>query len=80
LPHTWQVTSDSIAAWTATMLSADELVLLKSVPLPSETTFEQAAHAGLVDEQFPTFARALARVSWVDPRDTPVSIRPWPGF
>jgi aspartokinase-like uncharacterized kinase len=34
LPHCWDATSDSIAAWIATRWPADRLVLLKSVALP----------------------------------------------
>lgn len=34
LPHTWSVTSDSIAAWITHHWPCDELVLLKSVDLP----------------------------------------------
>ena len=32
LPHSWDVTSDSIAAWVAGALAAPRLVLLKPVP------------------------------------------------
>ena len=32
LPHTWDVTGDSIAAWVARRLGAARLVLVKSVP------------------------------------------------
>jgi aspartokinase-like uncharacterized kinase len=31
LPHSWEVTSDSLAAYLATLLGAEELVLLKPV-------------------------------------------------
>lgn len=34
IPPTWDVTSDSLAAWLATRLSARHLVLVKSVRLP----------------------------------------------
>ena len=47
LPHTWDVTSDSIAAWIAAAVGATELVLVK----PPGVTGE-----GVVD---PYFARAL---------------------
>lgn len=32
LPHSWEVTSDSLAAYLATLLGADELILIKPVP------------------------------------------------
>jgi aspartokinase-like uncharacterized kinase len=44
LPHSWAVTSDSIAAWLAGALGARRLVLVK--PVAGEL-------AGLVDEYFP---------------------------
>ena len=47
LPHTWDVTSDSIAAWVAGALGASRLVLVKPVG---------AAVHGLVD---PYFSHAL---------------------
>lgn len=47
LPHSWDVTSDSLAAYLATLIGADELVLLKPVRGGME----------LVDPHFP---RALA--------------------
>jgi aspartokinase-like uncharacterized kinase len=54
LPHNWSVTSDSIAARLAEVLSAEELVLLKSADPPRETT-TTFADAGFVDRNFPSF-------------------------
>lgn len=75
LPHTWQVTTDSIAAWVATVLEACELVLAKSVDLPPGCSVAEAAAQGLVDEYFPQLAGGLPRLSWVNLRSgapTPV--------
>ena len=59
LPHSWDVTSDSIAARLARRLRAAELVLLKSaLPGPARSTAEAAA-AGYVDVHFPSAAAGL---------------------
>jgi aspartokinase-like uncharacterized kinase len=63
LPRNWGVTSDSIAARTATWLGADELVLLKSVEVPPGELPEEMAARGVVDPYFPTAARSLRLVS-----------------
>ena len=52
LPHTWDVTSDSLAAYLATLLGADRLVLIKPV-------------AGGVDLVDPWFTRTVpAGMRW----------------
>ena len=56
LPHSWDVTSDSIAARLAAVLGAEELVLLKSAPPPESATLQEAADAGYIDRCFPQFA------------------------
>ena len=53
LPHTWAVTTDSIAARAAVVYGAERLVLLKSVDVPAGTTWEVAAERGWVDRHFP---------------------------
>ena len=77
LPRSWQVTSDSIAAWTAQAVGADELVLVKSRPLGRQITAEQAVAEGLVDEFFPNYASSLPRVSWCNARDEQLRIEHW---
>jgi probable H4MPT-linked C1 transfer pathway protein len=51
LPHSWSVTSDSIAAWVAGAVGANELLLIKP---------PHAAGAGLVDPHFDHASRGLA--------------------
>jgi aspartokinase-like uncharacterized kinase len=69
LPHSWAVTSDSVAARAAVVLNAAELVLLKSAPPPAGDATAWAA-SGYTDEYLP---RALAgtgvRLRAVDLRD-----------
>ncbi|MBP3959479.1 hypothetical protein J8F10_29900 [Gemmata sp. G18] len=60
LPHSWSVTTDSIAARAALVLRAERLVLLKSVDVPPGTPWEFASANGWVDTHFPQIAKALA--------------------
>ena len=59
LAHTWDVTSDSIAARVAEALAADELVLLKSADPPPGATLDNLAACGLVDTYFPRAAENI---------------------
>jgi aspartokinase-like uncharacterized kinase len=60
LPHTWDVTSDSIAVRVAIALAASELVLLKSCDSPTGQALEDLARAGIVDRFFPHAASAFS--------------------
>jgi 5-(aminomethyl)-3-furanmethanol phosphate kinase len=53
LPHSWNVTSDSIAARMAVVFGAERLILLKSIDIPSGTAWADAAERGWVDRHFP---------------------------
>lgn len=72
LPHGWDVTSDSIAARVAEILTARELVLLKS-DLPPGESLDEAAAAGYVDQFFPTIAGKLPLVRCVNLRGEQMS-------
>lgn len=58
LPHSWRITTDSIAAHVARRSGAP-LILLKSVDIPPGTDWQAAADAGWVDTQFPVLAAGL---------------------
>jgi 5-(aminomethyl)-3-furanmethanol phosphate kinase len=54
LPHSWDVTSDSLAARVAEVMAARELILLKSVTIPPHMDWAEASRRGFVDGHFPT--------------------------
>lgn len=56
----WDVTSDSLAAWLALRLGANELVLVKSCAVPAAATPAELAAAGIVDRAFPGYAAQCA--------------------
>ena len=67
----WTVTSDSLAAWLATRLGAELLILIKSAPLPADqASAAELARAGLVDPAFPAHARRFGGAIRIAHRDT----------
>lgn len=74
LPHSWQVTSDSIAAWVTWEAKCRRLVLLKDVdglldssrkPIAKMTANELAGHAGGVDEYLARFLASAQLEVWI---------------
>ena len=66
LPETWELTSDSLAAWLAGALGADRLVLVK------HGRFEAAAvdahdlvARGVVDPLFPRYLKESGARAWL---------------
>ena len=49
----WDITADSLAAWLARTLSADQLILVKSCDIPVGATVEELVQRGIVDSGFP---------------------------
>ncbi len=70
LPHTWEVTSDSLAAWVTVRWSAERLILLKSVDLPDAQTHdpEQLVKAGLIDPFIPQLTNSIPTIEWINLR------------
>jgi aspartokinase-like uncharacterized kinase len=82
LPHSWDVTSDSIAAWVAHALGARRLLLVKHAdafigpargPRPMAPPVRRRVLAGLSGIVDPYFARALdpAIACWLARGDSP---------
>ncbi len=86
LPMSWDVTSDSIAAWIAAHCDLRSMLLLKSTDLPADlvednnraSIADQLALRGLVDAHFPALAAHVPQLNWCNLRtdDSPV-IRVW---
>lgn len=60
LPESWDLTSDSLAAWLAGELDAARLILVKSATAPPGSGPADWAGTGLVDPLFPAFAARLS--------------------
>lgn len=70
LPRTWDLTSDSLAAWIAQSWSISELILMKSRPAPIGWTPKSRGFDDWVDPLFPEFSAGL-RVDWLNLRALP---------
>ena len=57
VPASWDVTSDSLAAWLAIQLSVISLILVKSVQIPMDATIEQLSSLGVIDKAFTGFVQ-----------------------
>lgn len=59
IPASWDVTSDSLAAWLARQLSAERLILVKPFTLPqAEVGAAEMSRLGVVDRAFPEFVES----------------------
>lgn len=80
LPHSWKVTSDTIAAWVARRSGSSRLILLKDVDglylswdsskgagnlIPSCTAADLEPQLGGVDESFANFLASVQLETWV---------------
>jgi aspartokinase-like uncharacterized kinase len=66
----WDITSDSLAAWLAKTLSATELILIKSAAIDADLSLQQLAEQNIVDKAFCDFvAQAAFKVHIVNARN-----------
>ncbi len=77
LPRSWDVTSDSIAAYVALHWPADGLVLCKSVPPVAVCDAGAAARNGHVDSYFAQLAPRIPAIAWVNLRADNLAIERW---
>ncbi|ACK51325.1 aspartate/glutamate/uridylate kinase [Methylocella silvestris BL2] len=68
IPQSWDMTSDSLAAWLAGELAAAQLLLIKSSNVEEPASARGLAGDGVVDPLFPHFAaRSRASVFFAGP-------------
>lgn len=58
LLHSWEATSDAVAARVAVVAGARRLILLKSVTIPERLSWDEASRRGFVDRAFPDVVRS----------------------
>jgi aspartokinase-like uncharacterized kinase len=62
----WSVSSDTLAAWLAEALGAEQLLLVKSADLPDRACEAESLVArGILDAAFPGHSRGLVRRTWL---------------
>jgi aspartokinase-like uncharacterized kinase len=66
IPASWDITSDSLAAWLAGQLGTDNLLLVKSIAAAGPTFNSlQLSQRGWVDLAFPRYAAHSAHHIWL---------------
>jgi aspartokinase-like uncharacterized kinase len=64
IAESWDVTSDSLAAWLAARIGLRRLVLVKSAAVPEEAPAAALVERGLVDPVLPSLLRAGRVAAW----------------
>jgi 5-(aminomethyl)-3-furanmethanol phosphate kinase len=66
IPESWDVTSDSLAAWLAGKIDAQRVMLVKKVAIGKEpVSLEDLVSRGVVDRAFPWFLRESGAVAGI---------------
>ena len=75
LPASWDVTSDSIAAWVAARWPASELVVAKSCDAVSPCSIGTLIESGMLDPFFSTVIGTV-KIQWLNLRNSPLNLFP----
>jgi 5-(aminomethyl)-3-furanmethanol phosphate kinase len=65
IASSWDVTSDSIAAWLAHKLNAEKLILVKSLKPDARSTVQDLVQQDLVDKAFPDYIQGKSFDCWI---------------
>ena len=57
VPASWEITSDSLAAWLANKVQATQLFVVKACEVDTNITLDELVQKGIVDVQFPHFVK-----------------------
>ncbi|MEQ1637694.1 MAG: uridylate kinase [Methylococcales bacterium] len=56
IPATWQITSDSLAAWLAGVVGATELIIVKAAQFSATASLAELVSQGILDQAFLNYA------------------------
>ncbi len=59
IPNSWNISSDSLSAWLADQLKADELIVVKSAAIANNETIQELTKRGVVDAGFEHYIKQL---------------------
>ncbi len=59
IAESWDITSDSLAAWLANKLSAQHLILVKSAAIDQNLSLQELSEAGITDNGFCQFVAEM---------------------
>jgi aspartokinase-like uncharacterized kinase len=66
----WDITSDSLAAWLASALSAKELILVKSASIDKNLSLQKLAEQNIIDQGFCDIVRqATFKINIINQQD-----------
>jgi 5-(aminomethyl)-3-furanmethanol phosphate kinase len=65
VPSSWDMTSDSLAAWLAGKIGATRVLLVKQGDLPASLQLQDLVARGIVDPLFPPFLATAGAEVWV---------------